>query len=142
MISRKDCIDENQWWIHCCIWDKGKCVPKRQGLFLFQNKLNLHNFNKKRFFIWKYIFTGLCIPYSKTACLNVSEESNLQLGNHERAFIGNYPIKGCHAKNGIAFFGTDATLIDHQTSLIMPYFRPNGYDCGTFCTFTIEKLFS
>ena len=41
-----------------------------------------HTILKRYFIIRKYILTGLCIPYSKTACLNASEESNLQLGVH------------------------------------------------------------
>ena len=42
MTSRTDCMDENQWWIHCCIWDKGKCVPKSQGFFN-PKQIALHN---------------------------------------------------------------------------------------------------
>lgn len=56
--------------------------------------------------------------------------TNLQIGDVGSDFIGNYSIKGCHAKARRAFFGIDGNIIEHQISLIKPYFRPNGYDCG------------
>ena len=64
----------------------------------------------------------------------------MELGDHNNDFIGNYRTKGCHAKNGHAFYGTEDNSksaskkerIGHQTSLVEPNFRPNGYDCSTF----------
>ena len=71
--------------------------------------------------------SDVCIPYSKRACLRASSQLNLQIGND---FIGNYDIKGCHSKDERAFFGIGGNRFDHQISLIDPYFRPNGFDCG------------
>ena len=70
------------------------------------------------------------MPYSKRACLNASKVLNLQIGNHEKGFIGDYLTKGCHANEGFAFYGTGGDLIWHKTTLIKPNYRPNGYDCG------------
>ena len=75
-------------------------------------------------------YLEICVPYTKTACLRASKQSNMQIGDDEHNFIGDYPIKGCHSKADRVFFGISSNIIDHQMSLVDPYFRPNGYDCG------------
>ena len=65
------------------------------------------------------------------ACMNASTNMGLQLGEVGNDFIGNHPTKGCYAIAGIAFFGNGGVDIDQRTSLVKPYYRPNGYDCDT-----------
>ena len=72
-----------------------------------------------------------------SACVNASKDMGLQLGEIGKDFPGDYSIKGCHALDGVAFYGTEGTSIGHQTSLVKPHYRPNGYDCGTL---TIEII--
>ena len=74
------------------------------------------------------------MPYSKRACLNASTLLGLQLGDVGKDFIGDYPIEGCHAKGGVAFFGNKINSLKLRTTLVLPHFRPNGFDCGTFVT--------
>ena len=66
---------------------------------------------------------------------------SIQIGGVDEDFIDNYGIKGCHVKNGKAFYGTGALAkIEHQKSLLKPNYRPNGYDCGTIFIYTCRFL--
>ena len=62
--------------------------------------------------------------------MNASITLGLQLGDKQNDFIANYPIKGCYAIDGKAFFGTKGSKVEQQKSILRPHFRPNGYDCG------------
>lgn len=62
--------------------------------------------------------------------MNASIQLGLQLGVHGKEFIGSYQIKGCYAIDGVAFFGSGGLEKEHQTSLVKPLLRPNGYDCS------------
>ena len=75
-------------------------------------------------------FSDVCVPFSKTACMNASISLGLQLGDNENDFIANHSIKGCYAIEGKAFFGTEGSKVAHRKSILRPLFRPNGYDCG------------
>ena len=75
-------------------------------------------------------FPDICVPFSKTACMNASMNLGLQLGDSENDFIANHPIKGCYAIEGKAFFGMGGSKVEHRKSILRPFFRPNGYDCG------------
>ena len=74
-----------------------------------------------------------------SACVNASKKMGLQLGEIGKDFAGDYSIKGCHASDGVAFFGIEGKSIGHRTSLVKPNYRPNGYDCGTL---VIEIIFN
>ena len=66
-----------------------------------------------------------------TACLNASINLGLQLGDDGKDFIGNHGLKGCHAKRNVAYYGIEETDINkHRTTLVKPFYRPLGYDCG------------
>ena len=66
-----------------------------------------------------------------TACINASTNLGLRLGDGDKDFIGNHGIKGCHAKRNEAYYGIEETDINkHRTTLVKPFYRPLGYDCG------------
>ena len=75
-------------------------------------------------------YLEICVPFTKAACLKASKHSNMQIGDDDHDFIGDYQIKGRHSKAGRVFYGNSSNIIEHQMSLVAPYFRPNGYDCG------------
>ena len=85
---------------------------------------------------WKIIFWSnifildICVPYTISACINASKHQGLQLGGNGKDFEADHEIKGCHSKDGRAFFGIGGNRFDHQISLVVPNFRPNGFDCG------------
>ena len=62
--------------------------------------------------------------------MNASRNSGLLLGSSEKAFSGNYRIKGCHVEGRVAYFGEGGDEIAHTTTPVEPLYRPNGYDCG------------
>ena len=73
----------------------------------------------------------MCVPYSQRACFNASIHQGLQLGGNGKKFIDYHGTKGCHAIGGFAYYGIELTQKNlHRTSLLLPFFRPNGYDCG------------
>ena len=74
--------------------------------------------------------------------MNASLHLGLQLGGAEREFIGRHHIKGCHAKNGTAFFGDEGTDAEKKTTLLYPFYRPNGHDCGTIITISNSNILS
>ena len=75
-------------------------------------------------------FSDICIPFSKTACMNASLNLGLQLGDAKKDFIGNHTIKGCYSIEGKTFFGIGGSKADNRKPIINPLYRPNGYDCG------------
>ena len=86
-------------------------------------------------------FLDICIPFSKTACMNASVNLGLQLGDADKEFIGNHSVKGCYAIEGKAFFGTEGFKFEHRKSLLAPFYRPNGYDCGNMKNMTKVECF-
>ena len=87
-------------------------------------------------------FLDICIPFSKTACMNASLNLGLQLGDVDKEFIGNHQVKGCYAIEGNAFFGTEGSKPNHRKSLLAPLYRPNGYDCGNMKNTARLKYFA
>ena len=75
--------------------------------------------------------SDICTPFSMTACINASTNLGLRLGDGDKDFIGNHGIKGCHAKRNEAYYGIEETHINkHRTTLVKPFYRPLGYNCG------------
>ena len=53
------------------------------------------------------------------------------MGGDGKKFIDHHATKGCHAVGGFAYYGIEQTKKNpHRTSLVLPFSRPNGYDCG------------
>ena len=53
------------------------------------------------------------------------------MGGNGKEFIGNHGIKGCHAEGGFAYYGVENDEKNlHRSFLVIPFHRPNGYDCG------------
>ena len=66
--------------------------------------------------------------------MNASIHLGLQLGGAGREFNGSHQTKGCHATDGMAFFGEGGQDVEKKTTLLYPHYRPNGYDCGIIIT--------
>ena len=71
------------------------------------------------------------MPYSKLACVNAGIHLGLQLGGNGTKFIGNYDVKGCHVERGIVYYGIEEDIHEHRKFINAPFYRPNGYDCGS-----------
>ena len=70
-----------------------------------------------------------------SACMNASAHLGLQFGGNGKEFIGNHGIKGCHAKDEMAYYGIEEKNINkHRRLLVKSVYRPLGYDCGTLLT--------
>lgn len=71
------------------------------------------------------------MPYSKLACINAGIQQGLQLGGNGTKFIGNHDVKGCYVELGFVYYGIEEDIHEHRKFLSTPFYRPNGYDCGS-----------
>ena len=65
------------------------------------------------------------------------------MGGNGKDFEADHEIKGCHAENGFAYYGTyEHSALEHRRSASPPFYRPNGYDCGIVLNKKIRWLIS